>query len=226
MDQPFQFNANQYEPATAPAAMPKGQYPAVITASEKKENSKQTGSYIQIDFKFIVAPFDGRTIKSFLNVSNPNQQTMDIAFSELSAICHSIGVLAPMVQANGAIPELYNKPLLLSIKVDKDDYNQITGYAACDPALLAGIPGFGVASPAPIAPVVPVAQTATAAAPKFDPNTGQPIAQQAAPVQQAAVQYDPNTGQPIVTNAIPEIKNPNPIGQPALPTDTVKGPWD
>ncbi|MCC7406950.1 MAG: DUF669 domain-containing protein, partial [Phycisphaeraceae bacterium] len=72
--------------------------------------------------------FRGRVLWARLNLNNPNATAVKIARSELSAVCHAVGVMQPRDSV-----ELHNLPLLITVKVkkrtDNDELtNEIKGY--------------------------------------------------------------------------------------------------
>lgn len=122
------FDANTVEPMKAQSPLPAGSYKAAITASDQKQNAKQTGSYIALEFAVLDGEHKGRKLFANLNLNNPNKQAVEIARGELSAICRAIGVMTPNDTA-----ELHNKPMWLDVKLEKrkdngEMSNRIKGY--------------------------------------------------------------------------------------------------
>lgn len=122
------FDANKVEPQTARVPIPAGDYKAAITSSEMKQNSKKTGSYLSLEFTILDGDHKGRKLFANLNLDNTNKQAVEIAKSELSAICRSVSVMTPQDSA-----ELHNKPLWLTVAVEKrkdnnELSNRIKGY--------------------------------------------------------------------------------------------------
>ena len=122
------FNANEHEP-TDFDVLPAGKYLAVITASEMKPTQSGTGRYLQLTFQILEGPHKNRCIWARLNLENPNQQAVQIARGELSAICRAIGVMTPKDSC-----EMHNLPLVISVKCRKrkdtgDMENRIASYA-------------------------------------------------------------------------------------------------
>lgn len=85
------FNAAQVEPNKALEAIPSGTYPVIITKSEEKPTKSGNGSYIELEMTIQGGEYNGRKVFDRLNIRNPNQQAVDIAYSTLSAICHVTG---------------------------------------------------------------------------------------------------------------------------------------
>ena len=124
------FDANQVEPSADFEPLPAGKYEAVITESEMKPTKSGTGHYLQLTFQVIEGEFKNRFLWARLNLDNPNATAVQIARSELSAICRAIGVMAPSDST-----ELHNLPLAISVKCKKRDdtgelTNEIKGYSA------------------------------------------------------------------------------------------------
>lgn len=123
------FDAEKVEPNTAFEVIPAGKYIAAITASEMADNKAGTGQFLKLTFQILEGNHKGRTLFSRLNLSNPNEQAVQIAQGELSAICRAVGVLRPKDST-----ELHNLPLQITVKCKKredtgEDSNEIKGYA-------------------------------------------------------------------------------------------------
>ena len=123
------FNAANVDPATDYEAIPAGKYLAIISNSEMKPTKNGTGTYLELTFQVIDGQYKNRLLWSRLNLSNPNNQAVQIAQGELSAICRAVGVLQPKDSA-----ELHNLPLQITVKCKKredtgDVVNEIKGYA-------------------------------------------------------------------------------------------------
>jgi len=123
------FDANEVEPTSEFDPIPAGKYLAVITDSEMKPTKSGTGNYLQLTFEILEGQYKGRYLWARLNLDNPNETAVKIARSELSAICHAVGVMAPKDSL-----ELQNLPLLISVKCkkrkDTDEItNEVRGYS-------------------------------------------------------------------------------------------------
>jgi hypothetical protein len=122
------FNAHEVEPNASFEAIPVGKYLAAITESEMKATKNGNGSYLQLTFTILEGEYKSRILWARLNLNNSNATAVKIARSELSAICHAIGVMQPKDSV-----ELHNIPLLITVKVkkraDNDELtNEIKGY--------------------------------------------------------------------------------------------------
>src|SRR5690606_24061507 len=124
------FDANQVEPTASFDPIPAGKYLAAITESEMKPTKNGSGSYLQLAFTILEGEFKNRVLWARLNLNNPNATAVKIARSELSAICHAVGVMQPRDSV-----ELHNIPLLITVKLKKREdtgelTNEIKGYEA------------------------------------------------------------------------------------------------
>jgi len=144
------FDARTVEPQKSFEPLPAGNYLAAISASEMKTTKTGDGAYLELTFSVIDGPCKGRKIWARLNLRNPNPQAVQIAKSELSAICHAVGVMTPRDSV-----ELHNLPLIVTVKCKKredngDIVNEISGYKsrqAAAPKPVAAAPS--AASPVP-----------------------------------------------------------------------------
>jgi len=123
------FNANQVEPTTEFEPIPAGKYLAMITDSEMKPTKSGSGSYLQLTFQILEGEYKGRFVWARLNLNNANATAVQIARSELSAICRAIGVMTP----NDSV-ELHNLPLVITVKCKKREdsgevSNEVKGFA-------------------------------------------------------------------------------------------------
>lgn len=124
------FNAREVQPTTSFDPIPNGKYVAAITESEMKATKTGNGSYLQFTFTIVEGEYKNRVVWTRLNLNNPNATAVKIARSELSAICHAIGIMQPRDSA-----ELHNVPLVISVKSRRNDengelVNVIKGYEA------------------------------------------------------------------------------------------------
>lgn len=110
----FQFNARQFQPATADGGnppLPVGEWPMQITNSEIKQANNSNGGYLQLDVVIIDSEHKGHAGKWILNLYHENPQTVQIANRQLSALCHAIGVYDITDTA-----QLHGKPFIGVVK--------------------------------------------------------------------------------------------------------------
>lgn len=187
------FNAAQYEPSTGAAdVLETGVYAVQIVQSEVKQTKNKDGYMLIFTMSCLEAPHTGRKIIARLNIHNPSQQAVEIAYRELSAISHVVGILNWQ-----DTQQLHGRPFKVAItkveRADKpgsfsNDINAYMDYAGNPPnSQQAG----GGSSPAPAAPQPPQQPQYAAPAP-------QPMQYAPAPAgfQQPAAQGTPATGAP------------------------------
>ena len=113
-----------FDPATVEesprdfSALPAGKYLALITESEIKKTKAGDGEYLALTFQVIDGEFKNRLVWHNLNMVNKNETAVNIARSELKAICDSIAV--------GAFKdtwELHGKPMVITLKVGEFNGN-------------------------------------------------------------------------------------------------------
>jgi hypothetical protein len=121
------FNANDVEPNEGFDLLPDGEYDAIIVASEIKKTTAGTGSYLSLELQVLNGKYQNRKIWDNLNILNPSEKAQQIARGTLSAICRAVNVLTPKDTA-----ELHNKPLRISVKIEKstgyNDKNVVKAY--------------------------------------------------------------------------------------------------
>ena len=122
------FNASEVEPTSNFDPLPAGKYMAAVTDSEMKPTKNGSGNYLQLTFTIIEGQYKNSVLWARLNLANPNATAVKIARSELSAICHAVGVMQPRDSV-----ELHNLPLVITVKLKKREdtgelTNEIKGY--------------------------------------------------------------------------------------------------
>jgi len=116
------FNATEVDPSTSFEPLPAGKYLAAVTESEMKPTKSGNGSYLQLTFTILDGEYKNRIVWARLNLNNPNATAVKIARSELSAICHAVGVMQPRDSV-----DLHNLPLVITVKVKKrTDNDELT----------------------------------------------------------------------------------------------------
>lgn len=207
------FDANTVAPDTGVLdAIPAGWYDAMIDQTEMKPTKDGTGYYLETRFNIMSGQYQGRKLYARLNLRNSNPQAQEIAYKQLSAICHAVGVLQVADSQ-----QLHGIPMKVKVKVrpasgDYEASNEISAFRninepvggpTAGAAPMGGAPAqptapaaWGAAQPAPAAPMVPPAAPRAPMQPPASPEQQwqQPAAQQpwqqppAAPAQQPAQQ--------------------------------------
>ncbi|CAM0072999.1 single strand DNA binding protein [Vibrio phage K251 g3] len=193
------FNAQDVAPQQAFENLAPGWYTVKMVESEMKPTSAGTGSYLECTFEVLApAQFAGRKLWDRLNLNNPNEKAVEIAYQTLSAMCHATGVM--QVQDS---QQLHNLPMDAKVGLSKpteqypEPRNEMKGYRACQGG------GMSQAAPQQQAPQqqqwgaqnqAPQQQQAAPQqqAPQQQQQWGQqPAQQQQAPVQQQQQQQAP-----------------------------------
>ncbi|WII71734.1 hypothetical protein QJS83_14810 [Bdellovibrio sp. 22V] len=191
----FSFDASQIAPDQGVAGpVPAGWYVGMVEKSEIKATKDGTGAYIAMTVN-IVEPqqFAGRKVFTNFNIKNNNQQAVDIAYGQLSALSHAVNI----INWNDT-SMLHNIPFKFRVKVRKgdgnySDSNDITKYSPMTEVVVLG-PEGGATAAAPVA--VPGMQQPQQ---PMQPQQPQQPMQQQAPVQQPVqqqVQQPPMQAQP------------------------------
>jgi hypothetical protein len=126
------FNANNVEPTRDFEPIPAGKYLAIITNSEMRRTKAGNGHYLELTFRVLSGPCENRVLWSRLNLDNPNEQAVQIAQGELSAICRAVGVMQPKDSI-----ELHGIPLTIGVglkrRADTDELaNEVKTYSRKD----------------------------------------------------------------------------------------------
>jgi len=152
------FDASGVEPAAPMELLPPGRYVAQIVQSEMQPTKAGDGQMLWLEFEILDGPLRGRKIWDRLNLAHRNQQTVEIAQRQLSAICHAVG----QIQVSDS-EQLHFRPVLVTLAVEPDSrdahlpveqrrkQNRVKGYS----------PAGGVAAPPRPAPTAPVQQFAS-----------------------------------------------------------------
>lgn len=231
------FDASTVSPDMGLDAFPAGWYNAAMDSSEMKPTKDGSGAYLECGFKILDGQYANRKVFARLNLRNANQVAVEIAYKELSAICHATGRLKVTDST-----ELHGIPMKIKVKVRKDptgeyeDSNEITNYknindptagataAPGAPAVPAAAPAAAPATPAGFAPPPAAAAPAAPVAPAAPQPWSQPPAAAGAPAAPAA----PSAAPPATEGAPPWQQPPAegapPAGAPAAPAPGAQPP--
>ena len=176
------FNATNIAPAQANEVLPNGWYNCEVTDAEVLP-TKGTGNNerVKIEYKVIDGDFANRKIFDSINHQHTKAQTQEIGQRELSAVCHSTGVLN-LTTAQGGVAQFIGKMLQVKVGLGKtttaypDPKNEVKGRKALEGAAVAGGP-----APAPAQAAPSFAAPAPGAVPA-SPTPPVPVATPAPPV--------------------------------------------
>lgn len=110
------FNASTVEPTQAYEPIPDGWYTVIITKSEMKPTKDGQNAYLELELTCQEPPTKGRKVFYRLNIKNGNPVAQEIAYKQLSAICHAVGVI--QVQDS---QQLHGLPFKAKVVIKKDD---------------------------------------------------------------------------------------------------------
>jgi len=117
----FSFDARTVAPQTAMEPVPLGWYKCIIVKSNIKPTKNDTSqAFLELVLKIIEGQFADRQVYINLNIFNQSQQAVEIAYKQLSAICHVIGQYNVQAQQNApdmTTPMLHNIPFMAYIVV-------------------------------------------------------------------------------------------------------------
>lgn len=171
------FDATQVAPDTGFDALPAGWYNVAIDHSESKPtkdaDAQNPWYYVELRFNILDGQYQGRKFFSRLNLRNKSQEAMEIAYKQLSAICHAVGVMS--VQDTS---QLHGLPMKVKVNIRKDatgqydDQNDIKQYKPINHVV--ETVGAGVTAPmgGPTAPQAPAGFAPQPAAPAPTAPTG------------------------------------------------------
>lgn len=193
------FDASTVAPNTGFEPVPEGWYNVAIRESEIKPTKDGEGAYLQLKAIVIDGPHANKPIFIRLNVQNKNKQAVDIAYGELSAICHVTGVYR--VQDSS---QLHNIPFQVRVVVTKGENGNSGNDVKAYKDAMGNDPGKAGAAPAGNAGAFggmqqqPPAQQGfgvqPGAAPAFGGAPAQPPAGWGAPAQPGPAQGQPPAG--------------------------------
>jgi hypothetical protein len=203
------FDARTVAPDTGGAdPVPAGWYNVAIDESGKKPTNDGQGAYLETRYNVLDGQYAGRKLFHRFNTENHSQKAVEIAYKQLSALCHATGVM--VVQDS---QQLHNIPLKVKVSLREartvtpegggapktydasneikawKNINEPTDVVPAGAAPMGGVPaGFGMA---------PQAAAPMGWAPQQQPVQQQPQQPaQAQPWQQPSVAQQPAAAQP------------------------------
>ena len=130
---PSVFKRDDHDTSDSFSPLEPGWYEAEIVKTEYKANSKQTGHYLNAQFK-ILAPEKaaGRVVFELMNLDNPNATAVEIAQRTLAQICEACDI-----ETVEDSVDLHEIPMGIKLKIRPGDanyepQNQIAKYCKLD----------------------------------------------------------------------------------------------
>ena len=204
----FSFNARNFDPTQGVPGLPVSDsngHPVVITGAELKPTRNNDGMFLEFMLSIFDGPAKGQSGAYRLNIVNNSKEAVDIAYKQLSAICHVTGVF----DLNGPDPAtaaraLFNIPFRVVVGTQKNnpEYTEVKFITDINGNKPGGQPA-AAAAPVAMPGTMPAGQPAPAG------NWAQP-----AP---AAIQPAPSAGMPGTPSPTPWAQPGPPAAQPAAP---------
>jgi hypothetical protein len=118
------FDARTVEPSASFSPLPPADYKCIVTASEVEATADQQSGMLVLTMQVVEGQYQGRTVKWWLNIYNKSQQAQEIAYKQLSALCHVTGQF--QIQNSG---QLHNIPFIAVIGISSKNpqYNDVKG---------------------------------------------------------------------------------------------------
>jgi len=129
----FDFDASTVAPQTSTSPIPAGTYLAQVIESDIKDLASGNGKGMKLTFEIIDGQYKGRRIWENLNIQHTNEDSQRIAQSQLSALCHAVGVIKLRDTA-----ALHMKPVNIKVTVREAEgkyqaSNNVKGYESAGP---------------------------------------------------------------------------------------------
>lgn len=209
MSSAYNFDASQVAPSTGAAASlpvspPEGWLVQIIEAENKPTAAGDGSWFVEFILQIMEGEHSGSTGAYRLNLGNQNEQAVNIAHAQLSAICHVVGIM--QVQD---LVQLANIPFRAIVVMQKGPEAIEKGYTEVKAVLdvNGNKPGKG-------GPAAPNPGAAPSGAPQFQPSA-------AAPPPTASPQFAIEQGQPASPTSPPVAAT---IAQPTTPPVAVGWP--
>lgn len=104
-------------PFTDFAALPEGEYTAMITAVEQKDTKAGDGSYLNIELTVLEGEYAGRKVWDVLNLWNKNAKAVEMARRTMRSITEAAGTSPKVTDTD----ELLDKPMVIRLAVEQQD---------------------------------------------------------------------------------------------------------
>ena len=129
----FDFDASTVAPQASTSPIPAGTYLAQVIESDIKDLASGNGKGMKLTFEIIDGQYKGRRIWENLNIQHTNEDSQRIAQSQLSALCHAVGVIKLRDTA-----ALHMKPVNIKVTVREAEgkyqaSNNVKGYESAGP---------------------------------------------------------------------------------------------
>ncbi len=126
------FDASSVEPDSGFVPIPPDRYVAIVTSTEMRPIRNGSGEFLLVELQILEGPCKGRRVWDRLTLKHQNSQTVEIARSQLSALCRAVGVLKPADSS-----QLHDIPLQITVAIRErsdtgEPANVVRRYAAIE----------------------------------------------------------------------------------------------
>jgi hypothetical protein len=95
------YDPRNYEPDSGrPDPFPDGQVRFMILGTDVRRTKAGDGSFLVVEHEVQGGPYSGRKWFGQITLENPNVQAVEIGQRQLSALCHCVGYLRPLVDSD------------------------------------------------------------------------------------------------------------------------------
>lgn len=142
------FDAEAPENQRASSVLPAGEYPAIMTESERVSTKAGDGAYLKTKWQIVAGEFQNRVIFANFNLWLPPVKAvaLNIARGQFSEFCKAVSTPNPKDSS-----ELHNKVCMVKLKVKVDDQygdkNEIAGFKAAGSVPAKAAPATATANP-------------------------------------------------------------------------------
>lgn len=122
------FNADEQEPMTPMGAWTPAKQRVTVEGADVKQTKSGEGTYVEIQFRAMEGPNEGRAHWERYNISNPNPEAERIAKASFASLCLALGV--PKVTDTD---QLIGRQCVIETRISKrkdtgEDQTKIAGY--------------------------------------------------------------------------------------------------
>ena len=129
----FDFDASTVAPQASTSPIPAGPYLAQVIESDIKDLASGNGKGMKLTFEIIDGQYKGRRIWENLNIQHTNEDSQRIAQSQLSALCHAVGVIKLRDTAARQMKPVYIKVTVREAEGKYQASNNVKGYESAGP---------------------------------------------------------------------------------------------
>jgi uncharacterized protein DUF669 len=128
----LQFDARTVAPQVSLEPIPQNWYKVAVIKSNIKPTSAGDSGLLELICQVLEGQYQGRLLYYNLNIFNKSQQATEIAYKQLSALCHVVGQYQVQDQnaPDHAVPMLHNIPFYANVVIaqgTKGPINNIVG---------------------------------------------------------------------------------------------------